>query len=266
MIQPTFAICVALVCLGGMSGFVNAIAGGGGLLTLPALMLLGLSPAQALATNKLQLVFGPIAALPNFFRAGLVLPGFAFSVSLFAFAGALAGACTVQMLDQAVLSWLVPALLVGPVLYVTLCPCPDEIGRARLAHPLFAALVGTALGFYDGFFGPGGGLLWMTALISLAGLNIRQAAANANVFAFASTAAGLLMFAAGGQIVVWVGLLMGVGQLLGGWLGARMVVLHGARWIRPLVTLATIGATAKLLIGDQAILSAQRLLVSLVAV
>jgi hypothetical protein len=232
------------------AGFVDSIAGGGGLITLPVLLSLGMDPRQALGTNKLQATFGSGSATWHYTAAGLVdwkecRRGFVLTL-----VGAAAGALVVQKMDPAFLRRLIPALLIGVAVYVLLKP---KLGAQDL-HPRmprggFDWLLGLGLGFYDGFFGPGTGTFWTMAFMLGLGFNMARATGSTKVMNFASNLSSLVFFLAGGQVLYLAGLVMGVGQLLGAWAGARLVVQRGTRFIRP-VFLTMVCALALKLLWD----------------
>src|SRR4029079_4545567 len=146
----------ALTIVAAVAGFVDSIAGGGGLIVIPALLFAGVPPLHALGTNKLQSVFGTAVALRNYWRSGLVewRPN-RLTVTL-SFAGAVAGALTVQSMRAQLLSLIVPLLLIGSALYVLLSPrMTDEDAHHRVSSNGYAP-IGAAIGFFDGFFGAGG--------------------------------------------------------------------------------------------------------------
>ena len=230
------------------AGFVDAIAGGGGLITLPALLGLGLPVPLALGTNKLGSVFGTLSATWSYARRGAVdlrtcLPGLAWTA-----AGAGLGALAVRQLDTALLGRLIPWLLAALVLYFTLRP---KLGGAdhppRMDSRLFYAAFGIGLGFYDGFFGPGAGSFWTVAFVVVLGHNFVKAAAHTKAMNLASNAAALAVFAAGGAVLVLPGLAIGAGQLLGARLGAHLALTRGVRFVRPAFLLIAAVIAVKLI-------------------
>jgi len=242
-------LCALLLLVGAAAGFIDAIAGGGGLLTLPVLLSTGLSPIQALATNKLQGSFGTLTASLNFIHKGeLRLRGLLPAIFC-TFIGSAVGTVAVQILETDLLSRLVPILLIAFSLYFLFSPrIGDKDAHRRMSDWLFALLIGFTVGFYDGFFGPGTGSFFAVAFVALLGYNLRRATANTKVLNFTSNIASLLFFIAGGH-VVWVpGLSMAVGQIAGGWAGSHMVVRHGTRLIRPLLVIVSLAITLKLLL------------------
>jgi len=231
-----------------VAGFVDAIAGGGGLITLPVLLNLGMDPKLALGTNKLQATFGSGSATVHFARAGTVaLPdcqrGFVIT-----FMGAALGSLLVQQLPRDVLAHAIPVLLVLVAVYFLLKP---DLGAAdappRLPRVWFDAGFGLVLGFYDGFFGPGTGTFWAVAFVLGLGFNLTRATGYTKVMNFASNLSSLLFFLLGRNVLFLPGLVMGLGQLLGARLGSHLVVVKGVKFIRPIFIAMVLAVTAKLL-------------------
>ncbi|NBC49424.1 MAG: TSUP family transporter [Gammaproteobacteria bacterium] len=233
------------------AGLIDAIAGGGGLITVPALLWAGLPPVAALATNKAQAVWGSFAATAHFVRQGAIaLRRAAFTVAC-TFVGAALGALSVQHLSTALLEQLVPLLLIGFALYFLVSPRVSDLdSHQRIRVPVFALTIGVGVGFYDGFFGPGTGTFFAMGYVALLGLGLRRATAHAKLLNFTSNLAALMVFLAGGHVVWMLALIMAVGQLIGGWLGAHLVLRHGARLVRPVLVIASIAVSLKLLVGD----------------
>jgi uncharacterized membrane protein YfcA len=230
--------------VGLVAGTVDAIAGGGGLLTLPALLGFGLPAPQALATSKLQGCFGSGAAAWGFAQRGAVDPrecklGFGLTAL-----GAVGGAFTVRRLDPQFLGTLIPWLLGAIIVYMVVRPRLGETSRHhRMATLPFYLLFGLGLGFYDGFFGPGVGSFWTIAFVTVLGHDFVRAAGHTKVMNFASNLAALGFFAFAGTVRWLPGLAMGGGQLLGGRLGAHLAVTRGARFVRPIfLTMAALVA------------------------
>jgi uncharacterized protein len=244
-------IALILFGLALLAGFVDAIAGGGGLITIPALLWAGLSPVESLATNKAQAVFGSGSATIHFMRKGMIEPrGAAFTVAC-TFVGAALGAVLVQRIDSAALQHLIPALLVGFALYFLFSPRVSDLdSHRRLSTPTFAMTVGLGVGFYDGFFGPGTGTFFAMGYVALLGYNLRRATAHTKLLNFTSNLAALLFFALAGQVVWIVAASMAVGQLIGAWLGSHLVLKHGAMLVRPILVASSILISIKL-IRDQ---------------
>ena len=239
----------ALTAIAVLTGFIDAIAGGGGLIMMPALLFCGLSPLQALGTNKLQSMFGTGTALTNFARSGLIdWRGSRLAVGL-VFGGAVAGALVVQAIEIRLLALIIPLLLTFAALYILLSPrMSDDDAHERLSSGGYAPL-GGAIGFYDGFFGPGTGTFFTTSLVALRGHGLTKATAMTKLFNFTSNVASVFMFAIGGHMLWLLGLCMAAGAMLGGWLGSHTALKFGARLIRPLLVVLSLGMTARLLWG-----------------
>ena len=231
-----------LFAVGLVAGAVDAVAGGGGLITVPALLNLGLPVPLALGTNKFQSSFGSVSATWHFVRLGAVNLRACRLGILMTLVGALLGAVSVQLIDPALLRKVVPWLLAAILLYTLFRPAiGTEDHPAKMGATSFWITFGLGLGFYDGFFGPGTGSFWAIALVLLLGQNFTRATATAKVMNATSNLAAFALFAASGLVHLPAGLTMAAGQVLGGRLGAGLVVTRGARFIRPVfLTMVTL--------------------------
>ena len=245
--MPTPEIVLLLVAAAFCAGFIDAIAGGGGLITIPALLAAGLPPGQALATSKLQASFGTAMATSVYWRAGQIdVRAMAAPVAC-ALVGSALGSWTVQRIDPAFLSGVVPVLLVAIALYFLLSPRAGDLpARQRVSMTVFALTVGFGVGYYDGFFGPGAGSFYAIGCVALLGQPLRQATANTKLLNFTSNAVSLAVFALGGKILWTLGLAMAGGQLAGSYLGSRATLRFGARMVRPLLVTICLAMTARL--------------------
>ncbi|EOS96171.1 sulfite exporter TauE/SafE family protein [Erwinia tracheiphila] len=230
------------------AAFIDSIAGGGGLLTVPALLSAGLSPAQALATNKLQSVGGSFSASLYFVRRKAVNLREQRLNILLAFVGSVTGAMLIQHIQPGLLRQVLPLLIISIGLYFLLMPKVGEEDRHHRLHGLpFALVAGGCVGFYDGFFGPGAGSFYALAFVTLCGYNLAKSTAHAKVLNFSSNLGGLLFFMFGGKVVWGIGLIMLIGAMCGARLGARMVLSRGQTLIRPVVVTVSVVMSAKLL-------------------
>ncbi|CAM3516469.1 hypothetical protein VA7868_00825 [Vibrio aerogenes CECT 7868] len=233
-----------------VAGWIDAIAGGGGLITVPALLAAGVPPAQAIATNKLQGSFGSFSSTLYFIRSGLVSLRQMRLAILCTFVGAVFGAGCVQLIDATILTSLIPLLLLGISAYFLFAPQPvsDSHGKpAVISEAVFALCVGTCVGFYDGFFGPGTGAIFAVAYVTLMRFSLVEATARTKVLNFTSNIAALSFFILAGLPVWKIGLVMAAGQFIGARTGAKIVVSKGQKWIRPLVVTMCILMALKLL-------------------
>lgn len=231
------------------AGLVDAMAGGGGLITLPALLWAGLGPLEALATNKAQGVFGTAAASVNFLRQGLIEPRRAALAFVLAFTGAAGGVLLLRHLGGDIPPWLIPALLILFALYFLVSPRVSDLdAHQRLGEVPFALLIALPIGCYDGFFGPGTGTFFAMGYVALLGYNLRRATAHTKLLNFASNLAAILFFIPGGHVLWRYGLVMALGQIIGAWIGSHLVLRHGARLIRPLLVAVSLALSLKLLL------------------
>lgn len=248
------------------AGMLDAVAGGSGLIAVPALLAAGLPPHLALGTNKAQGVFGTCASTLRYARAGL-LDGKRARVTFPAgFAGSLCGAALVLLVPPATLRPVVMALLVGAAIALALRPAlrggtaaaskgsslsmpdvPSIPSRSTSASFAMAAAVALLLGAYDGFFGPGAGTFLILAFAFLFHLPLQRASADAKPVNFASNLAALALFSARGAVLWEVALPMAVAQFAGGFLGAHLAVRGGDRVVRLAVLAVVVALVAKLL-------------------
>lgn len=225
-------VLLSLASLG--AGTVDAIAGGGGIITVPALLAAGLPPHQALGTNKGQSFWGAGMSLATFWRAGRVdrkQAAFAFPLG---FLGSLGGVTAVIAIDKDALKPVVIAMLIGAaVLLVIKKPARDQ--DAARPHWWIAALLALVIGAYDGFFGPGTGTFLIVGFVALCGRSLVHASADAKVVNFASNLAAAAVFAKNGFIVWQVALPMAGAQMCGGFIGAHLAMRGGERIVRGVV-------------------------------
>jgi uncharacterized membrane protein YfcA len=234
-----------------VAGFIDAIAGGGGLVTVPALMLAGLDPVTAVATNKLSATFGAVSATLAFARRGLIDWRVARNLCIMSFIGSVAGAAVAVSLPAAWLAGLVPVLLIVTALYVILRPALSDTARPpRIGAGMFAMACALPIGAYDGFFGPGAGSLFLLCCVTLLGMGAVKAVGLGRALNLASGLGSLLFFIAAGKVVWPLGLVMGVSQYAGSYCGSRAAIAGGARLIRPVLVVVCIAMALKLL-SDQ---------------
>jgi len=242
-------IVLILFATGLVAGMVDAMAGGGGLITLPVLLFTGLTPVESLATNKLQGSFGTFASSFYFVRRGkLRLKEIRFLV-ICTFVGSAAGTLLVQHLNPGILTRIIPFLLIAIALYFWFGPrLGEENRRQRIGLVGFALSVAFSVGLYDGFFGPGAGSFFAIGFVTLLGFDLLKATAHTKVLNFTSNIASLIFFTVSGHVVWSLGLVMAAGQLLGAHLGAHLALRHGSRLIRPLIVIMSITISLKLLL------------------
>ncbi len=220
-----------------LAGFVDAIVGGGGLILVPALF--GVYPAAPpptlLGTNKGAAIWGTAWATAQFARR-VEMPWRALlPAALAALAGSFAGAWTVTQVSADGLRRALPFVLLAVLLYTL---ARKELGRAHAprfrgrAQALAASAVGVAVGFYDGFFGPGTGSFFVFLFVRLLGYDFLHASAAAKLLNVATNLAALLLFARLGHVWWHVALVMAVANVAGSLLGTRLALRHGAGFVR----------------------------------
>jgi uncharacterized protein len=243
------AVLLALTAVGLVAGFVDSIAGGGGLLALPSLLLAGLDPVSALATNKLQGSFGTASATHTFWKKGLLKPADHKAEIACVFAGAALGVLTVNYVPTKLLQNTMPVLLVLVAFYFAFSPKPSvDRSIPKLGLGFFSFCIAPVIGFYDGIFGPGTGSFFMMVLVAVFGLGLIEATGRTKLLNFTSNIAALAMFIISGKIIWVIGLTMGAAQLVGAQIGARVAIANGAKVIRPLLVLMCLAMAVRLYI------------------
>jgi uncharacterized membrane protein YfcA len=236
-VDPSTATLALLAVAGLVAGFVDAVVGGGGLVQLPALVVAfpGAAPVQVLATNKLAGTCGTSVSSLTYYRRVRPDPRTFLPLMAVAFLGSAAGAVAASYLPRSAFDPVILVALVVVGAYVLLKP---DLGRAtelRFAgrrHLAVAVLAGALIGFYDGALGPGTGSFFVFTLVGLLGYSFLEASAKARIANWATNVAALLVFAAQGAVMWRVGLVVGVCNLLGSYLGARTAVARGSRFVR----------------------------------
>jgi uncharacterized membrane protein YfcA len=240
-------LAVAILALASFSaGLVDAIAGGGGLITVPALVSAGLPPHFALGTNKGQSVFGAVASALGYARRGFVDGARVPAGLALGFVGAILGGLAQLALDPAVLRPVVLVMLVGAAVLVAIPRRPHARAHALAHAPLLGALAALVFGAYDGFFGPGVGTMLLVANVIIHADSLTHASGNAKIVNLASNLAAFALFAWRGTIVWAIALPMAAANALGAWVGARIAVKQGDRLIRVVVLLVVAVLVAKL--------------------
>ncbi|PCI41775.1 MAG: hypothetical protein COB46_02320 [Rhodospirillaceae bacterium] len=247
----TYDILALLFMAGLIGGFVDSIAGGGGLISVPALLAAGIPPVAALATNKAQAMFGSFTAMRTYAKKGHVNIGDMKLAIAFTATGAIIGTILAQRMPPDLLMQVIPFLLIAAALYFTFGPKLGEVDRHhKMENVPFYAVFGLLLGFYDGFFGPGTGSFWTLAFVAVLGFNMLKATAHTKVVNFTSNFTSFLFFAFSGH-VLWVpAAAMAAGQLIGARLGAGLAMKHGTSLIRPLLVIVSLIITTKLIYDD----------------
>lgn len=218
------------------AGWVDAVVGGGGLVQLPALLLVpGLSPVQALATNKLASIFGTTTSAVTYHRR--VRPDLrtALPMAAVALASSFVGASVAAALPAGVFKPVIVVALVAIAAFTVLRPSLGEVTALRHSgrrHHGVAAAVGAGIGFYDGILGPGTGSFLVFAMVSMLGYDFLNASAKAKIVNVATNLGALIFFVPYGAVLWGLGLVLGAANMLGGYLGSRTATARGSRFIR----------------------------------
>ncbi len=230
-----------LLFAGFIAGFVDSIAGGGGIITLPTLLAVGLPPNVAIATNKFQGSFGTLSSVIYHIKnktidfKEMVVPIF------FTLIGASAGAILINSIDSNILEMIIPIVLIMVAIYFLFSPkLSEKDSYARVSLITFSITFALIIGFYDGFFGPGTGSFFMIACISLLGSSIKKALAQTKVLNFTSNITSLLIFLVSGTVYIFYGVVMAIGQVAGAWLGSHIAIKKGIKIIKPLILIVAI--------------------------
>lgn len=236
--QLTWQALIIVVPLVFLSGLIDAIAGGGGLISLPAYLLAGLPPHQAVGTNKISAVMGVGVSAARYIKSGFVNWALAIPSAILAVLGASLGAKLILLVSENTMRYFLLAILPVVAFFVMKKrdfgdEIPSEIPKARqTAIVLLASLV---VGMYDGFYGPGTGTFLLLIYTQAAHLTVRAASGNVKIVNFASGAGSLFVFLTNGQVQVLLGLIAGVAAIIGQYLGAGMVLKNGGKIVRPII-------------------------------
>ena len=237
-----------LLFFGFMASFIDSVVGGGGLISVPALLWTGLPPVLALGTNKCAAVMGSFTSFITFVRSGKVDGYLMRRLFPLSFIGSALGVFTVQLLPPEILRPLVVVMLIAVLLYSMF---KKDWGRenkyAGLSTKmlLLAGVVAFSLGFYDGFFGPGAGSFMLFGLL-MVGFDFLGAAANARTLNFASNISAVIFFGYFGQIDFAHAIPMGLAMIAGAYCGASMALKKGVGYVRPLFIVMTTVLIGKL--------------------
>ncbi|QDP00634.1 TSUP family transporter [Thalassotalea sp. PS06] len=246
--DPTLLITLSIVGL--LAGFIDAVAGGGGLLTVPALLTSGLPPHVVLGTNKLSASFASFTASLTFFKKRLFNPLFWVQAAIATAIGAILGTLVVNMISADMLEKVLPLIILLCALYTLIVKSTAEqinqLPENTRALKIKQWLQGSILGFYDGVAGPGTGTFWTVSSLALYKMNILLSSGLARSMNFVSNFTSLITFIYLAQVNYAIGLSMGLFMILGSWLGAHSAIRFGNRFIRPIFIIVVIIMAVKL--------------------
>ncbi|XQW86436.1 TSUP family transporter [Thalassotalea piscium] len=228
---------ITLCSVGFFAGLIDAIAGGGGMLTVPTLLTSGLPPHIALGTNKLAATFGSLTASITFYRKNLFNPKFWRLSILFTAIGAVLGTLVVSHLSVSFLDKALPVLIIVTAIYTLIAKtvvCNEEgLPESNTKLKVTQSIQGIILGFYDGIAGPGTGAFWTASSSAIYKINILLSCGLARSANFVSNFCSLLTFIYLGSVNALLGISMGIFIMAGSWVGAHSAIKFGSRFIRP---------------------------------
>lgn len=242
---------IFLCFTGFVAAFVDSIAGGGGIISVPAYMIAGLPPHIVLGTNKFAATMGSLTSSISFIRSGNCNYKLLKFVAPFTLIGSILGVKTVLLIDESFLQPLVLVLILGIGIYTffskTLGEQDNFKGFTR-KNIFFSIVLGFSLGFYDGFFGPGTGTFLVFGFINILGLNFLKASANAKVLNFVSNISALITFAISGNINYLIGIPVCIFMIIGAKFGTTLAINKGNKLIKPIFITMSMAVAIKMLI------------------
>ncbi|WCD92987.1 sulfite exporter TauE/SafE family protein [Microbacterium sp. nov. GSS16] len=248
--QLTWGVLVLVVIAAFGAGWIDAVVGGGGLLQLPAVLLIpGITPVQALATNKLGSIFGTATSSVTYYRRARPDIRTALPMAAIALAGSFGGAAVATVLPASAFKPIIVVALLAVALFTAFKPQLGAATALRFSghrHHITAGMAGLVIGFYDGLIGPGTGTFLVITLVALLGYDFLQSSAKAKIVNFATNAGALILFIPHGEVLWLLGLILGVANTAGSYLGSRMAISRGSGFIRVVFLAVVIVLIAKL--------------------
>ena len=228
------------------ASLIDSIAGGGGLLTTPSMLLVGVQPLNVLATNKFQSCFGTFTSTYNYFKNGLLVDEKKKLYFVLSFLGSGLGTLLVSRISNETLEKIIPILLIGAALFFITNKRPKSANASSKLLIVFNLIV-FGIGFYDGFFGPGTGSFFVLSFVIIKGVNIMQATAVTKLLNFASNFAAFIVFAIQGYVIWTLGLTMAVAQIAGAYTGSKFAIKNGEKLVRPVLVVVSILLSIRIL-------------------
>ncbi len=236
MLEAGHWLMLALV--GISAGFIDAVVGGGGLLSIPALLSLGITPHQTLGTNKLASCFSSFTSSLTYFRQQLFTPSLWYHTAIATFIGAVSGSALVIAVDNDWLIKILPVMIIAVAVYSLLSPnaigCENAEMIKQSPDKRRQWLTGFVWGGYDGFAGPGIGAFWTISVSRLYGLPLLNSCGLARSMTLISNITALIVFMSLGKVNYIIGILLGVFMMLGSFTGARVAIRFGSPFIKPI--------------------------------
>jgi uncharacterized membrane protein YfcA len=234
MDQFNLPIDILLTTVAFIAGTIDALAGGGGLITVPALLMTGMNPVMALGTNKLQSAIGEFSAVLHFMKQKQVSYSVLTFGLIFTIIGSIIGTIALQITPIKQLEKIIPFLLLGILIYYIINQHRKNTYSNEYLQPSNKRFfyLGSVIGFYNGFFGPGTGSIWAIALMKVFKLGLKKATIYAKPLNLVGNLTALSIFIIGGQIDFIAAFLMGCGSFIGGRFGANLVMYKNLQWLK----------------------------------
>jgi hypothetical protein len=240
-------VYIILFLVAFIASAIDSIAGGGGLLVVPTMLVLGLNPLTALGTNKLQSCFGTATSSFNYYKNNLLQEKNIKLLVLLSFFGSGAGTLLVSQLSNEILNNIIPILLISAAVFLIINKNTKK-NTNNLLSILFIPFI-LLIGFYDGFFGPGTGTFFVITFLVLKKRNLMEATAATKLLNFSSNFASFLVFSYKGYVIWQLGLIMATAQILGAYIGSKLAITNGDKFVRPIIVLISIILSIRILLS-----------------
>ena len=241
-------VFIILFVVAFFASLIDSIAGGGGLLTTPSMLLVGMPPLNVLATNKFQSCFGTFTSTLNYYKNGLLVEKKKALYFTLSFIGSSVGTLLVSRISNETLESVIPVLLIAAAIFFITNKGPSGVNKNEKLLILFNLII-FAIGFYDGFFGPGTGSFFVLAFIIVKGVNIMESTAITKLLNLSSNFAAFLIFAFQGYVIWYLGLVMAVAQIAGAYTGSKFAIKNGEKVVRPVLVVVSILLSLRILLG-----------------
>jgi len=247
LLYDDLTVYIILFCVALIASAIDAIAGGGGLLVVPTMLLLGLNPLVTLGTNKLQSCFGTATSSYNYFKNGLLKEKNIKFLFLISFIGSFFGTLLVSQLSNEILNTIIPIFLISAAIFLIVNK-QINIKSVSIISSFFIPFI-FLIGFYDGFFGPGTGTFFVLIFLIIKQRNLMEATSATKVLNFSSNFAAFLVFTYKGLVIWELGLIMAIAQILGAYIGSNLAITKGENFVRPVIVLISIILSIRILIS-----------------
>ncbi len=245
LLYDDITIYIILFIVALFAAGIDAIAGGGGLLVVPTMLILGMNPLVTLGTNKLQSCFGTATSSYNYFKNGLLKENNIKLLAIISFVGSLIGTYLVSQLSNEILNNLIPILLIGAAIFLIINK-GNKFNISKSVVLAFLPLV-FLIGFYDGFFGPGTGTFFVMTFLIIKNRSIMQATAATKVLNLSSNFASFLVFQYKGFVIWELALIMAIAQVTGAYIGSKLAIKNGEKFVRPVIVFISIVLSLRIL-------------------